>query len=119
PSHHRPAHRKLPTIRGVAQVGGVLHASRGRWIKASRFTYRWELCNARGARCKAVGKVKRPKKKPLTYVIPARDLGHTIRLTVVASNRWGKNSATSRATAVIAELRGSGQNPVGSGTGTT
>ncbi len=115
--HRKPAHRRLPSIAGSAQVGRTLHASKGRWIMASSFTYRWELCNAHGARCKSIAKgAKRPKRKPSSYLIPAKDLGHKIRVTVVATNKFGKTSATSRATAVVTEFRASGQNPApGSG----
>ena len=120
PSHPKPAHRRLPAITGAAQVGRVLHASKGRWTEASRFTYSWELCNAHGARCKPIAKAaKRPKHKASAYLIPAKDLGHRIRVVVVASNKSGKTSATSRATAVVSEFRATGQNPVpGPGSGT-
>ena len=114
--HRKPAHRRLPAITGSAQVGAVLHASRGRWIRASRFAYSWELCNAHGARCKPIAKAaKRPTHNSASYLIPAKDLRHRIRLIVVATNKFGKTSATSRATAVITELRASGQNPVAPG----
>ncbi|MGO9907276.1 MAG: hypothetical protein ACLPY3_16400 [Solirubrobacteraceae bacterium] len=111
-SHRKPAHRKLPAITGSAEVGSVLHASRGRWTRASKFTYSWELCNARGKRCKPIAKAaKRPKHKASAYLVPGKDLGHTIRVIVVASNAWGNTRATSRATKVIKEFRASGQNP--------
>jgi hypothetical protein len=110
-SHHKPRHRRLPAIAGLAQVGQTLHASRGRWTGASKFAYSWELCNAHGARCKPIASVaKRPKHKPAAYTIPAKDLGHTIRVTVVASNGWGKASARSRHTAVIRANSASGTN---------
>ena len=37
-----------------------------------------------------------------SYLVTSGDLGHTLRVTVEASNAWGTRSATSRATAVIA-----------------
>ncbi len=107
--HQRPVHTRLPRITGVPQVGRALYASRGRWIGASKFTYRWKLCNAHGARCKLVGTAKRATGKPAVRVT-ARDVGRTMRVTFVASNKWGKNSATSRATPVI---RASGQSSLG------
>ena len=100
-SHRRPAHTRLPIITGVPQVGRILHGSRGRWIRASRFTYRWKLCNAHGTRCKVLGKAKRPRHKPAAYLVTASDVGRTIRLTVVAGNKWGQSSATSKASTVI------------------
>lgn len=112
---HPPVHTRLPRITGVPQAGRVLYASKGRWIGASRFTYRWELCNAHGARCKLVGHARRLKGKPATRVT-ASDVGRTMRVTFVASNKWGKTSATSRATAVI-RAAASGSTPGGFGRG--
>jgi hypothetical protein len=123
PVGHKPTHKKLPSIAGLPQVGRVVHASRGRWNGASRFTYSWELCNAHGARCKPIANTaKRPKNKPLSYRISAADLGHTLRVTVVATNAWGRTSARSHATAVIGRFNaifgpGSGGSGSASGTG--
>ena len=98
--NRKPVHTRPPRITGAPEVGRVLYASRGRWIGASEFTYRWMLCNAHGARCKVVGKARRLQGKPAVRVA-ASDVGRTIRATFVAGNKWGEASATSRATAVI------------------
>ena len=101
PFDPRPLDRSLPTVTGPPKVGGLMYASSGRWIGASRFTYRWKLCNARGVGCELVGKAKRPRNKPNAYLVGASDVGRTMRVTVVAENTWGQKPAISRATAVI------------------
>jgi hypothetical protein len=99
---HRPPVRKgLPKISGAAVLGNTLHASPGRWRGASRFSYRWERCNTRGKPCEAIHRAKHSRKPWRSYRLTSRDVGHTIRVIVVASNRWGKRSATSRHTAVV------------------
>jgi hypothetical protein len=122
-SQHKPTHSRRPAISGLAQVGRTLHASRGRWAGASQFTYSWELCNAHGKRCKPIATTaKRPKRKPAAYHVPAKDLGHTIRVTVVASNSSGRTSATSKPTSVIHGFSTSGGNTNGTnhpGSGTS
>jgi endoglucanase len=103
--HHRrfrPVNKSLPRISGTPKVGGVLRASRGRWARASSFAYRWLVCDRRGRRCRTAN--ARSRKYPLT----GHDLGHRIRVTVVARNARGKASATSRATPVITSSRSNG-----------
>ncbi len=101
----RPVHTRLPRISGTPEVGITLHASSGRWIGASKLVYHWERCNAGGAKCKLIHRPgsKRPKRRlrANAYTLTSADLGHTIRVTVVGSNRHGSSSASSRPTAII------------------
>jgi hypothetical protein len=117
-SHRKPVDRKRPTITGVAQAGRNLRASKGRWVGASAFTYRWVRCNSHGTRCKTIGKGEGTKSKPVSYLIVGGDVGKTIRVTVTARNAHGKTSATSKPTAVIRRPRAS-TTPVSSGGGTS
>ena len=55
------------------------------------------------ARCKA--------RYVRSYLVTSGDLGHTVRVTVLASNAWGTSSATSTATAVIARASSSPSTP--------
>ena len=100
-AHRPPVRKHLPKISGVAVLGKTLHASPGRWKGAARFSYRWERCNARGKRCRAIHRAKPSRKPWRSYTLTSRDLGHTIRVIVVASNRWGRRTATSHHTAVV------------------
>jgi endoglucanase len=114
-----PRHRSLPKISGSPMVGTTLHASSGRWIGASKFAYEWKRCNAHGAKCKVVH-VRRPKKgkgsHADTYTLTKADLGHRIRVTVIAGNHNGATAATSHATAIVKRRAAGapGSSPTGS-----
>lgn len=95
-----PARRSLPKITGKARAGAMLRASSGRWRGARKFTYRWERCNAAGARCRMIRHGGHPY-AGRRYKLSAADVGHRIRVAVRASNRWGSRWAASRATAVV------------------
>ena len=100
-----PAHRSLPRITGTPAAGKVLHASRGRWVKAKKFTYEWKRCNLHAAKCKLIPRrrVKRGQRRPPAnaYTLTTADIGHKIRVTVVASNAKGHASATSPPTTLV------------------
>jgi hypothetical protein len=101
----KPARKSLPRISGSPFVGRTLHATPGRWTGATRLVYQWKRCNAHGAKCKIIHRARtanaksRPPAK--AYTVTSADLGHTIRVTVLATNPRGTTSATSRRTAVI------------------
>src|SRR3984885_2149516 len=101
----KPVHRSLPRISGSPALGKILHASHGRWVGAAKFSYKWERCNAHGKKCKLIrrppSKQGTPRLAASAYKLTSADLGHKIRVIVIATNRHGKASATSRATAVI------------------
>ena len=99
--HRAPIRRSRPQISGLAQVGHVLQAHHGRWSGASVFAYRWQRCNARGAHCtQLVARRHRPHSRS-TYTTGKSDLGQRMRVIVVARNRWGTRTASSRLTARI------------------
>jgi hypothetical protein len=101
--HYAPVDIAQPTVSGTPQAGSVLRFSAGRWRGAARFVYLWKACNRAGARCAVIRRQKIQVKNPpvQTYRLTRNDVGHTIRVTAVAINRWGSKSATSRATAVV------------------
>ena len=95
-----PVNTSLPTIAGAAVADGVLSGNRGTWIgKSIRYALQWMRCDASGGSCQRIDAAT-----SAYYVLRAPDVGATIRLTVIASNRRGSATATSEATGVVAAL---------------
>jgi hypothetical protein len=93
----QPRLRSAPKISGRAIVGGVLTATKGSWSGTPRhFAFAWRICDKSGAHCVAVRGATRS-----TYSIRQRDIGHTIRSRVTATNSAGSASATSARTVVV------------------
>ena len=90
-----PISERVPTISGILRPGHLVHASAGRWRGAAALYYRWQRCNARGARCRYTTAPRRAG-SVRGYRLTDRDLGHTIRLRVRAYNAWGSATASSR-----------------------
>jgi hypothetical protein len=112
-----PVRHTRPRITGKAVVGQTLRAWPGRLSRARAISYRWERCSAAGTRCKTIriGHAAR-RATGRKYRLTAADVGHRIRVLVRATNAFGANSATSRATVVIkkrgaAGAPGSGSTP--------
>ena len=99
----RPIARTGPTITGRPAVGHALHASRGRWIGAATFRYRWQRCNSKGKVCNPIGIPRRRERD--VYVPTRRDVGHSLRVTVIAGSARGSASSTSQSTPVITAAR--------------
>jgi hypothetical protein len=87
----------VPTISGKAIEGQTLSATTGTWSGPSpTYAFQWLRCNTSGALCSAiVGATKN------TLVLTAAQVGATIRVTVVATNKNGSAVATSQATPVV------------------
>jgi DNA-binding beta-propeller fold protein YncE len=82
-----PRNLRRPTISGVAQSGRRLSASRGSWSGAPRsYAYRWSRCDRRGRHCRAIARATRS-----IYALTERDVGSTLQVSVVASNRAGRS----------------------------
>jgi hypothetical protein len=80
-----------PSILGLAITGQTLTANEGVWTGTEpAFAYQWELCGASGGSCAEI-----PGATESTFTIPDGDAGHTLRVTVTASNAAGTASATS------------------------
>jgi hypothetical protein len=92
--------RARPQVTGTMKVGERLVATPGSWSALAASAYggaqlptiksHWVRCNARGLACTAI-----PGATHSVYKPTARDLGHTLRLQVVAKNRNGSASALS------------------------
>jgi hypothetical protein len=93
-----PVNSTPPTISGTAREGSTLSATPGSWSEEpTSYKYKWRRCDARGAHCKAIEKAT-----ATTYIVQAADVGHTLRVYVVARNAAGHSKAArSAATAVV------------------
>jgi hypothetical protein len=80
-----PGSSSVPNISGAAQLGSLLVASRGGWTNSpTRYTYQWKRDGA------AISGAVLP-----FYTVAAGDIGHTLTVTVTATNAVGSNAATS------------------------
>jgi hypothetical protein len=92
-----PVNTGTPTISGTAQDGQTLSASKGGWSGSpTGYTYAWSRCDAKGASCSAIGGATNA-----TYTAATTDVGHTLRVTVTATNSGGSGSAASAPSAVV------------------
>jgi hypothetical protein len=96
-SSTEPRNRTRPTISGTPRVGEELTADPGGWTGGVRsFAYQWQRCDTAGAGCvdvaNATGKA---------YGVRVADVGHTMRVTVTATNLAGSETATSDRTDVV------------------
>lgn len=95
-----PANSSLPAISGAVVQGQALSASAGAWQNSpSGYAYRWLQCDASGANCATISGASAN-----AYVPAAGDVGHTLRVTVTASNAGGAAAATSAQTVVVAGI---------------
>ncbi|HEX5245696.1 MAG TPA: hypothetical protein VFW41_01060 [Gaiellaceae bacterium] len=93
-----PANTALPSISGSATVGGTLTASNGTWTGTApiTYTYAWLRCDTTGGACATISGAT-----VHTYTVASADNGHTIRVTVTATNAGGSGQATSGSTGVV------------------
>src|SRR5205814_9851205 len=93
-----PSNVSLPAISGTAQEGQTLSASTGTWTGSpTAFSYEWLRCNSAGAGCAPIALAT-----TASYTAGEADVGHTLRVAVVASNAAGSSApATSPQTAVV------------------
>lgn len=94
-----PANTSSPVISGVARDEQRLKAARGTWSgqKPLSYAYSWSRCDASGGSCTSIGAAGKS-----TYKLTHLDVGHTLRVTVTASDEAGHASATSEPSGVVA-----------------
>jgi DNA-binding beta-propeller fold protein YncE len=94
-----PRSLRAPGVLGVAQIGQSLTAAPGAWSPARvSYSYAWSRCTPSGAACRTI-----PGATGATYLLSARDVGSTLRVSVAATDRAGRSLApTSAPTALIA-----------------
>jgi hypothetical protein len=93
-----PANQTLPTISGTPREGQTLQTSNGTWTNSpTAYVYTWSRCDTYGNSCLPIAGAESQ-----TYVLATADVGHTLRVTVVAHNGIGNSEpATSVPTAVV------------------
>jgi len=95
-----PANTALPSISGLAQQTLTLTASTGTWSGTTpTFGYTWLRCTPKGAGCAAI-----PGATSSSYQLVAADAGHSLKVTITATNGAGAASATSAKSAVVVAL---------------
>lgn len=94
-----PAMTSPPTVSGTPQQGQTLTAAPGTWSGSTPMTYsyQWQRCDSAGSSCSAVSGATAN-----TYLLASADAGHTMRVSVTATNSAGSATASSAATAAVA-----------------
>jgi hypothetical protein len=87
-----------PTVTGTPQQGQTLTAVAGTWSAAdATFAYQWQKCDAAGANCVDISGATAQ-----TYVVAPTDVAATLRVNVIATNRFGSSlPAPSAVTAAV------------------
>jgi hypothetical protein len=92
-----PANRVAPSIGGKAIAGYSVTPSPGAWEHTpTSYAYNWQLCDANGGACAAIDGTGGG---PLE--LAGSDVGHRLRLSVVASNAAGSAVAISAPSPII------------------
>ena len=95
PAGPLPANTAPPVISGSLRDGQTLTASTGTWSNSpTKFAYQWLRCDSAGNNCAGIGTGQ-------TQRLTSSDVGHTIRVTVSATNQFGMSKATSAPTGVV------------------
>jgi hypothetical protein len=113
-----PAASSPPTILAPSQVfvGAALSTHPGAWTAPAgagtiAYGYQWESCDAQGNNCQTIAGAQNA-----TYTPTPADIGHTLRLTVNASDNDGLTPTTSAPTSVVLSAQGTLGAPNGPGT---
>lgn len=110
-----PSNTTPPAVSGTAKAGQTLTVSNGSWAGSpTDYSYQWQRCTSSSS-CTNIADATSN-----TYAAADRDVGHTLRAVVTATNADGSSTANSNQTATVAAGTGP-QNtarPVVSGTAT-
>ena len=98
-----PFNTEAPTVSGTPTAGQLLTAASGKWTGTEpiAFEYEWLRCNASGAECVQAAA---PSVLP-AYLVGAADVGHALRVEVIATNVAGHGVAESAPTAVVSGVK--------------
>ena len=94
-----PLSSSPPSVTGTLQQGKKLTALTGTWVGSGTITYafQWYRCDTNAAHCSSIhGSTKS------TYTEVAKDVGHTIGLTVRATDSTGVAEAYAAVTGLVA-----------------
>ncbi len=93
-----PTSSSPPVISGTAEAGQTLTSSTGTWTGSpTEFSYQWQQCEASGKSCSGITGATGS-----SYALASRDVGHTIRVVVTATNAGGSTAADSAVTGTVA-----------------
>ena len=95
-----PSNISSPSVSGTPQQGQRLTASKGEWRGTGpiSYTYVWKRCE-QGGDCVAIQEGRGNDGR--TYLLSSEDVGSTLRVEVIASNRVGRARMTSTMTPVV------------------
>ena len=93
-----PSEVSPPTINGSAQAGQTLTADVGKWSGTQPITYSfaWRRCDKNGGSCAGISGAN-----ARLYDVVSQDVGHTLRVHVIAKNTAGQASDTTAPSAVV------------------
>ncbi len=92
-----PTNSKPPLLSGTPEVGQKLTSSTGTWTgEPTSYGYQWQQCEASGKNCANISGATGS-----SYVLASRDLGHTVRVVVTASNSGGSAEAASAVSGTV------------------
>ena len=93
--HFSPSVATAPSIAGTLTTGRQLTADIGTYSGdlPIKTTFVWERCDATGADCHVI-----PNAKKVVYFPTAADVGYTLRVSVTATNTYGKSVVLSAPT---------------------
>ena len=85
--HFSPSADTPPAIGGTTAIGRQLTASIGTYKGdlPIQTTFVWQRCDATGSHCHTI-----PKAKKVVYTPTPADIGYTLRISVTATNAYGK-----------------------------
>jgi hypothetical protein len=113
-----PAASSPPTILAPSQVfvNATLSTHPGTWTAPASagtiaYGYQWESCDTQANNCQTIAGAQNA-----TYTPTPADIGHTLRLTVNASDNDGLTPTTSAPTSVVLSAQGTLGAPNGPGT---
>jgi hypothetical protein len=114
-SQATPSNTATPTISGTPQEDSTVTASNGTWSNSpTSYAYSWAQCDKNGDNCTAESGATGN-----TYKVQSADVGHTLRVTVTATNSDGSATATSAPTAVVSSAAAPGNTSAPTISGTT
>jgi hypothetical protein len=93
-----PSVTSAPQVSGTAQAGSTLSGSTGSWSGTTpmSYAYAWKRCDSSGNSCTAISGAT-----AAAYAVASADVGHTLRVSVTATNTAGSSSASSAQTPVV------------------
>ncbi len=92
-----------PTVSGGSRVGETLNATSGTWDGEApiAFAYAWLRCDSAGAGCSAISGAEGS-----SYELKGTDVGHSVRVSVTATNLAGEAEVRSQAGTPISAAAG-------------